>query len=192
VSAASPNESHPYVWKWSKLEEEKKFRADAEKMALSLVNDYAKKNGGPTPGKIEVKGFGAFDLAYNNEPDVVLTARVLPAPATAVKKARTKTATPPPVPGPNGFEYYITLVAREDIYSQMQKSFAQVTDSKHLDAFPRYELIDAVDADGDHNGELLFRSINDISSSFVIYRVTGYKLEELLRVPEPREMDTGF
>jgi hypothetical protein len=116
---------------------------------------------------------------------------VLPAPATPLKRAGTKATAPPSVPGPVGFEYYITLVAREDIYGQMQKSFAQVTDNKHLDAFPRYELIDAVDADGDHNGELLFRSINDISSSFVIYRVTGYRLEELLRVPEPRQMDTG-
>jgi hypothetical protein len=191
VSDAGPGEPHPYVWKWNKPEEEKKFRADAEKMAMALVRDYAKKNGGPTPGKMEVTGFNAFDLAYNNEPDVVFTARVLPAPATAVKRAGAKAA-PPPVPWPNGFEYYITLVAREDIYAQMQKSFAQVTDNKHLDAFPRYELIDAVDADGDHNGELLFRSVNDVSSSFVIYRVTGYRLEELLRVPEPREMDTGF
>jgi hypothetical protein len=193
VSDAEPNESHPYAWKWDKPEQEKKFRVDVEKLALALVSEYAKKNGGPAPGKVEVVGFSAFDLAYNNEPDVVFTARVLPAPPVsgAVRKAGAKAAAAPPPAAPSGFEYYVTLVAREDIYAQMQKSFAQVTDSKHLDAFPRYELIDAVDVDGDHNGELLFRSISDISSSFVIYRVNGYRLEELLRVPEPREIESG-
>jgi hypothetical protein len=34
------------------------------------------------------------------------------------------------------------------------------------------ELIDAVDADGDGRGELLFRRTNDNGSAYAIYRIT--------------------
>jgi hypothetical protein len=190
VSDAGPSEAHPYTWKWAKPEEEQKFRADTQKLAFSLVSDYARKNGGPTPGKVEITDFRAFDLAYNNEPEVIFTARVLPAAPPAVRKSGAKATAPLPAV-PTGFEYYVTLVATEDIYNQLQKMFSSVTDNKHLDAFPRYELVDAVDADGNKNGDLLFRRVTDISSSFVLYRVIGTRLEELLSVPEPREIAAG-
>jgi hypothetical protein len=186
VSDASTIESHPYVWKWANPDEEKKFRADTEKQALALVSDYAKKNGGPAPGKMEVVAFQAFDLAYNNEPQVIFTARILPAALAPVRKAGARTSTPPAPTTPAGFEFYVTLVATQDIYGQSQKMFSAVTDSKHLDAFPRFELIDAVDVDGDGSGDLLFRRSTDISSSFVLYKVLGTKVEELLSVPEPK------
>jgi hypothetical protein len=185
VSDASTKESHPYSWKWANPDEEKKFRADTEKLALTLVSDYAKKNGGPPPGKVEVAAFHAFDLAYNNEPQVIFTARILPAVAAAVRKAGAKT-TPVPPSVPADFMYYVTLVATQDIYGQSQKMFSAVTDNKHLDAFPRFELVDAVDVDGDGNGDLLFRRTSDISSSFVLYKVIGTRVEELLSVPEPK------
>ena len=185
VSDASASESHPYIWKWANADEEKKFRADTEKLALSLVADYAKRNGGPAPGKVEVVSFQAFDLAYNNEPQVVVTARVVPALPLTVRKAGAKAA-PPTTTTPAGFEYYVTLVATEDIYGTSQKMFSAVTDSRHLDAFPRFELVDAVDIDGDGAGDLLFRRTSDISSSFVLYRVIGTRVEELISVPEPK------
>ncbi len=205
VSDAKEGEPRPYTWKWANAEEEKKFHTEIEKMAASLVADYAKKNGGPMPGKLEVTGFHAFDLAYNNEPDVVLTARILPStttpthakggtagpPSAANRRAAAKPAPSAPAATPSGFEYYVTLMAHEDIYGQMQKDFAAITDNKHLDAFPRYELIDAVDVDGDKNGDLLFRRVTDVGSSFVIYRVVGNRVEELLNVPEPRDTAAG-
>jgi hypothetical protein len=191
VSDASANETHPYTWKWANHDEEVKFREEAQKMALALVTAYAKQNNGPVPGKIEVTGFAAFDLAYNNEPQVVLTARVLPGTAAVVHRANARAATPAPVGAPSGFEYYVTLVATQDIYGQMQKMFSAISDNKHLDAFPRFELIDAVDANGDKNGDLLFRRITDLSSSFVLYQVIGTRVEELISVPEPKETSAG-
>jgi hypothetical protein len=76
-------------------------------------------------------------------------------------------------------EYYITLVARNDIYDQLHKGFTNITDSQHLDVTPELQLIDAVDVDGDGRGELLFRKTSDQGSTYVIYRVIGDQLYAL-------------
>ena len=70
-------------------------------------------------------------------------------------------------------QYTITLVARTDIYDNLHKLYSAVTDKYHLDVTPRLELIDAVDADGDGRGELLFRETSDAGSGYVIYRATA-------------------
>ena len=48
--------------------------------------------------------------------------------------------------------------------------------SIHLDIRPRLELVDAVDADGDGRGELLFRETTDTGNGWSIYRATADKL----------------
>jgi hypothetical protein len=58
----------------------------------------------------------------------------------------------------------------------MRKVYANVTDQNHLDVIPRMEFLDAVDADGDGRGELLFRKVSDEGSAFSIYRVIGEQL----------------
>jgi hypothetical protein len=67
----------------------------------------------------------------------------------------------------------ITLIARTNLEGELKKLFFSQTDSRHLDASPRMELIDAVDADGDGRGELLFRRTSDGGSAYAIYRVTS-------------------
>jgi hypothetical protein len=104
-----------------------------------------------------------FDLWTNGQPVVVLTATAHP-PLPAVGSAASATALP---------EYSIALVARTDIYNNLHKLYVGITDKYHLDVTPRLELIDAVDADGDGRGELLFHETSDAGSGYIIYRATG-------------------
>jgi hypothetical protein len=66
--------------------------------------------------------------------------------------------------------YFLTIVARSDIYGKLKQLFAQVTDQQHLDVTPRLEFLDAIDADGDSRGELVFRETADSASGYVIYK----------------------
>jgi hypothetical protein len=114
--------------------------------------------GRPTPApQFQDVQMHVYDLSNSNEPVLVLTAK----------------ATWPSAPE---VLYMIALVSREDIYGDLHKVFAQTTDNQHLDALAKYDLIDAVDADGDGGGELLFRMTSEAGSAFGIYRVIGDKL----------------
>lgn len=106
-----------------------------------------------------------FDLWANNQPIMVLSAQAH-LPASPAKGASE------PVPD-SSLQYTIMLVARTDIYDNLHKLYSAVTDKYHLDVTPRLELIDAVDADGDGRGELLFRETSDAGSGYVIYRATA-------------------
>jgi len=110
-----------------------------------------------------------LDLSAANEPVLVLTAQTKMPPSAGKEKTSAE-----PI-------LFITLVAREDIYGDLHKAFSSVTDAQHLDALPRMELIDAVDADGDGRGELLFRETSDAGSAFSIYRVIGNQLWPLFQ-----------
>jgi hypothetical protein len=104
-----------------------------------------------------------FDLSSSSEPILVLTASArMPAASASLQNS--------------DLQYFVTVVARADIYGELRKLHSSVTDTRHLDAIPRMELIDAVDADGDGRGELLFRQISDAGSAFDVYRVTGDQL----------------
>ena len=80
--------------------------------------------------------------------------------------------------------YWITVAVRQDYNGELRKLKVWATDSKHLDAYPRAELIDAVDADGDGRGELLFREISDDGQSFVLYRAMPDTLAQLYNSTE--------
>ena len=103
--------------------------------------------------------FSAFDVWRNNQPVMVLTAEAhLPETEGSGTAVRV---------------YYVTLAARTDIYGDLRKLYSGVTDNFHLDVTPRLQLIDAVDADGDGRGELLFRETTDAGNGYLIYRPTG-------------------
>jgi hypothetical protein len=168
-----------------KPDEEAVFRTKMLALASGLVNERAKTLASATttatePAKSARRSKSApkapqpafdnvdlriFDLTNNNEPILVLTATAH-MPQTASAPA-------------SGLQYYVTLVARNDIYGDLHKAFVNISDTGHLDILPRMELIDAVDADGDGHGELLFRQKSDAGNAFVIYRVNGDSLYAL-------------
>lgn len=109
----------------------------------------------------------AYDLWNSNQPIIVFSAEAhLPPPPTGAPHSETDAE----------LRYSVTLVAYPDIYNNLHKLYVGVTDKYHLDLTPRLDLIDALDADGDGLGELLFKETSDAGSGWAIYRATGDKL----------------
>jgi hypothetical protein len=138
-----------------KPDEEKSYRAGLQKLASGDISKYQKT---PTrPVILNDITFRWFDLNGNNAPILILSA--------SSGEGRKKT--------------YITEVARAEIDNNVRKLFSSVTDTDHLDVYPRLELIDAVDADGDGRGDLLFRAYDDSGSRYVLYHVAPDSLNLL-------------
>jgi hypothetical protein len=115
----------------------------------------------PSKPSFDAISLRVFDLSNSNEPVLVLSATTHP-----IADASGNVADP----------QEITLIARTNLEGELKKLFFSQTDSHHLDVAPRMELIDAVDADGDGRGELLFRRTFDGGSAYAIYRVTPDEL----------------
>ena len=183
ISDAGGPDPRSYDFEWDKGEAEnrrKQMLALANEQVLTYIKNEAKARiGGAAPAAkpatarrrtekqsqpvLENVQLRTFDLWGNNQPVLVLSA----------------SAHMPPSPGggpSTDTTYSITLVARTDIYSNLHTLYAGVTDQFHLDVTPRLDLIDAVDADGDGRGELLFQETSDAGSGYVIYRATVDKL----------------
>jgi len=141
--------------------------AATKEAAPTPKKSSASKSAGKSTDKLPKLAFDdvslrIFDLSSSNEPVLVLSAKTQPPAASAsgnIEEPRE-----------------ITLIARTNLEGELRKLFFSQTDSRHLDVSPRMELIDAVDADGDGRGELLFRRTFDSGSAYAIYRVTADRL----------------
>lgn len=181
VSDAGGPDPRPYSYDL-KSDEEQKIRKKMLAMISDLIVARAKPGeASAAPAKTAVRPgaprraakapqpniddeqFHAFDLSNTNEPVFVMSvkAQMPPAAGTSVD---------------TGLTYFVTLVVKQDIYAELRKLNATVTDTRHLDETPRMELIDAVDADGDGRGELLFREITDAGNVYGIYRAGADQL----------------
>jgi hypothetical protein len=125
---------------------------------------------------LENEKMTTFDVWVSNQPMIVYSAEAhMPPPAAGSTHADVDAE----------LQYSILLVVYPDIYNNLHKVYAGVTDKFHLDLTPRLELIDAVDADGDGRGELLFREITDGGTGWVIYRPTADKLWKMFDSLKP-------
>ena len=158
-----------------------KLNSGMADLARAALDKFASTHGGAHVGPLEKVEVRSFDLSLVNQATVVLTATAHLAPTPAPMPARkTVSRTPtsaapvqPTTPVDPDLTFWVTIVARENYNGDLRQLAAWTTDSKHLDAYPRMELIDAIDADGDGKGELLFRAVNDLGRAFVISRVTA-------------------
>jgi hypothetical protein len=136
-------------------------------LALDDIRKFAAQRKTPAlPKTVAITNYDlrAFDLDYSNSPTLVYTATLAPG-AKALRGGE--------------FDYYVTVVAREDINGKPIKIFSSVTDSNHLDAFARMEIIDAVDADANGRGDLLFRQYSDTGITYGLYRVYPYQMQKV-------------
>lgn len=171
VSDAESHESLPYLFPWTRDEEE---RLTGEMKALAEA-EVARQGGGAKVALEQVQ-IRAFDLYTDNLPEIVLSART-----AAGKQAPKGLLGQPRI-------YYVTLVARVTVSGELRKLFASVTSSSWLGSVPRMEVVDAVDADGDGKGDLLFTEITESSHSYVLYRVGRDELFQLVETgPIPND-----
>jgi hypothetical protein len=142
-----------------------KNRISAKPMPKPAPTHKPPKPAKPVHPEFENIRFRAFDLWGKSQPVMILTAEAhLPAAPGA-------TALPE--------NYSVALAATTDIYGNLRPLYTGVTDKFHLDVTPELQLIDAVDADGDGRGELLFSETTDAGTGYVIYRATADKLWKL-------------
>ena len=165
VSDAMPSEQHPYNFLW-KPEEQQRLTGQMKALVLRAASNYARTRQLVLSGSDwEEVGVRAFDLFYDNDAEIVIIARRRARPASARSAAEV--------------EIYGTVVALLNSSGELQQLFSEVTDDRHLDVAGRLELIDAVDADGDGRGELLFRRLGAGTARFELYRVTRDQLYKL-------------
>jgi hypothetical protein len=119
----------------------------------------------PKSATIQDFDLRVYDLDYTNSPTLVYTATL---PVVGAKAFRG-----------GEFDYFVTFVAREDIDGAPIKIFSSVTDSNHLDAFPRMETIGAVNADVKGRGDLMFRQYSDTGVNYSLYRVFPYDMQKI-------------
>ena len=179
ISDANGPDPRPYAYDL-KPDEEQQFRTKMLALATEALQTRVKEITPATPEAkpsartsraakgpqlvIENVQFRAFDLWNTNEPVMVLSAQAhLPEKQVAADLSADLT-------------YFVTLVVKVDMYGDLRKLSAIVTDTNHLDQTPRLELIDAVDADGDGRGELLFRQVTDAGKAWSVYRAGADQL----------------
>jgi len=174
ISDAGGPEARPFTFR-EKAGELDQLRGQMEKLARGELDKLRKtpkppankqasgrreRFNSPTPlPSLELQNptFGVFDVNGNNAPILVYSAAAMV----------------------DGLKRYITVAAWEEIDESLRKVFAQITDDRHLDVYPRLEVIDAVDARGNNRGELLFRAFGDRGNHFALYHPGPDSLELL-------------
>lgn len=182
ISDADVREPVSFQYSWDKTERdlrEKQIELLAQDALRMYLKSHAGQAGGaaksaPTapPGKprpatnpagvlLDKVSLVACDVWHGNQPVLIYSAEA--------EVSEAHSANQHPDDGTSK-HYFVIVVARSDIYGNLKQLFAGVTDQQHLDVTPRIEFLDAVDADGDGRGELVFREITDSASGYVIYK----------------------
>jgi hypothetical protein len=166
VSDSTDHPAHPWNYIWPNPGDEDKMQSameDAARTALGLNPPAAPKHtprtaathsvakaAAPAPAPLLVEKFRVFELAYGSGATMVISAHTADAGAN---------------------EKFVTLIAQPDLYGGVNVLVKNVTDGAHLDDKPRMRLVDAVEAEKDNRGELLFELRGTTERQFALYRV---------------------
>lgn len=169
VSDATDRPEHPWNYTWANPDDEDKMKSameDQARIALGLdaapaastrtasktaaAHRSAKPAAAVPPAPLLVEQFRVFELAYGSGATIVLSAHTM---ATGAQ------------------EKFVTLIGQPDLYGGVVVLMKNVTDAAHLDLTPRMRLVDAVDAEADNRGELLFELRGATQRQFTLYRV---------------------
>lgn len=167
VSDAIDRPEHQWNYTWANPGDEDKMKAameDFARTALGLnpapvpkpkaksaaAHKAPKPAAPPPPAPLLVEQFRVFELAYGSGATMVLSAHTL---------------------GSGAQEKFVTLIAQPDLYGGVVVLMKNVTDAAHLDLTPRMRIVDAVDAEADNRGELLFELRGATERQFALYRV---------------------
>ena len=167
VSDAVDRPEHVWNYTWANPDDEDKMKAGMEDLARSALGldaapatpakpatrtTAAHKSARPVPppAPLLVEQFRVFQLAYDGGATLVLSAHTA---GTGVQ------------------EKFVTLIAQPDLYGGIVVLAKNVTDAASLDLTPRMRLIDAVDAEADNRGELLFELRGTTQRQFALYRI---------------------
>ena len=185
VSDAQHTDDHPFTHEWNNDGERQRAQQAMQDLTLKQIAAWQKAlpsaNAGQPKAKSPVRKtsakqktsqptltdvqFAAYDLAYQDEPTYVFTAQSMSTGASPI---------------------YVAVVARPDIYGNLQTVFSAVTDDEDLGLTPRYRLVDAVDAKGDGRANLLLEARNADGRRFVlldVYRGQAEKVFETGLIP---------
>ena len=187
VSDEGEREAASFRYAWDKTEQAMREK-QIEKLAQEALHAYMQGHAGPgaAAAKPAVKSprvkkqatkpeetpfekiaLVALDVWRGNQPVLVYSAEaVMPQAQSANQRPDESTAA----------RYFVTIVARSDIYGNLKQLYAGITDKQHFDVTPRMEFLDAVDADDDGRGELVFRENTGSATGFVIYKPGGDSL----------------
>ncbi|HTD23237.1 MAG TPA: hypothetical protein VK738_11315 [Terriglobales bacterium] len=170
ISDATAYDTHSYKFPWT-ADEKQRLTDAIEKQALAELTAYAGKSTRVIAADSFTPSIQAFDLDYDNDAELVLTAKC----ALRKKLAPAKSAP---------LNAYITYVVRQESSGDLRKLFSEITDDDHMDVIGKLQFIDAVDADGDSHAELLFRRLGPTTQSFEFYRAGRDQLWKLFEGAE--------
>src|SRR5260370_25764105 len=166
ISDATAYDTHSYRFPWT-ADEKQRLTDAIEKQAMAELTAYAGKTSRVITADSFMPSIQAFDLDYDNDAELVLTAKC----ALRKKLAPAKSAP---------LNAYITYVVRQESSGDLRKLFSETTDDDHMYVIGKLQLIAAYDADGDSHAELLFRRLGPTTQSFELYRVYELQLADYI------------
>ena len=181
VSDPKDRPDHLWVYSWANPADQDKMRAALEEIARTALGldtspppapkpatpparrTTARKAAAPPPPPpypqpLRDEKFRVFELAYGSGATMVFTADTGGSLAT---------------------EKFVTVIAQPDLYGNIAVLYKSVTDGSHLDDTPRMRLVDAVDAEADNRGELLFELRGATARQFALFRVLRGSAERI-------------